>query len=302
MRSTTRVGLLLCLAFVGRTAANPTNAPPPPIRTFQTVPPPPSPPPGLIASFKPESEFSTAKLGSWKEGQTTNPNVGLLVAQATGTTVSVYGVLSGLTPSANLTCVVAETSCADLVQLAGQGITAVAGSDGAVILEGALGSALTASSAQVLARSGFAGVYDSAGKLLMCTQLQVVANTQVVLIGRMPAQFNQRTAQGLAFLQRRAVMGSSEMHMTGILFGLESEFHGMWHFHRGFNCLAATEDIVFYEGIYAGYRTGRTSVRCGSSSKYDCSIYQIRTIWTGARWRSMELRELRKPHRARTPD
>ena len=271
MRSTTRVGLLLCLAFVGRTAANPTNAPPPPIRTFQTVPPPPSPPPGLIASFKPESEFSTAKLGSWKEGQTTNPNVGLLVAQATGTTVSVYGVLSGLTPSANLACVVAETSCPDLLQLAAERITAVSGSDGAVIIEGAVGCDPSAQltrgcpSAQLLARSGFAGLYDSAGKLLMCTQLQVVANTQVVLIGRMPAQFNQRTAQGLAFLQRRAVMGSSEMHMTGILFGLESEFHGMWHFHRGFNCLAATEDIVFYEGIYAGYRTGRTSVRCGSS-------------------------------------
>ena len=237
--------------------------------------PPPSPPPGLIASFRPEFEFSTAKLGSWStaklEGQTTNPNVGLLVAQATGTTVSVYGVLSGLTPSANLTCVVGETSCPDLLQVAAERITAVSGSDGAVIIEGAqptdgLGSALTASSAHILARSGFAGLYDSAGKLLMCTQLQVVANTQVVLLGRMPAQFNQRTAQGLAFLQRRAVMGSSEMHMTGILFGLESEFHGMWHFHRGFNCLAATEDIVFYEGIYAGYRTGRTSVRCGSSS------------------------------------
>ena len=306
MRSTTRVGLLLCLAFVGRTAANP---------------PPPSPPPGLEArvrvrgpspSPRPESEFSTAKLGSWStaklEGQTTNPNVGLLVAQATGTTVSVYGVLSGLTPSANLTCVVGETSCPDLLQVAAERITAVSGSDGAVIIEGAVGCDPSAQltrgcpSAQLLARSGFAGLYDSAGKLLMCTQLQVVANTQVVLIGRMPAQFNQRTAQGLAFLQRRAVMGSSEMHMTGILFGLESEFHGMWHFHRGFNCLAATEDIVFYEGIYAGYRTGRTSVRCGSSSKYDCSIYQIRTIWTGARWRSMELRELRKPHRARTPD
>eukprot|EP00964_Phaeocystis_antarctica_P051520 scaffold30062_cov56-Phaeocystis_antarctica.AAC.1 len=98
----TRIGLLLCLAFVGRTAANPTHAPPPPIRTYSLVPPPPSPPPGLIASVSPESEFSTAELGSWKAGRTINPNVGLLVAQATGTTVSVYGVLSGLTPSANL--------------------------------------------------------------------------------------------------------------------------------------------------------------------------------------------------------
>lgn len=289
MRSTTRVGLLLCLAFVGRTAANPTNAPPPPIRTYQTVPPPPSPPPGLIASFRPESEFSTAKLGSWStaklQGQTTNPNVGLLVAQATGTTVSVYGVLSGLTPSANLMCVVGETSCDhnlyEPANLLHERITAVSGSDGAVIIEGAqptdgFGSALTASSAHILARSGFAGLYDSAGKLLMCTQLQVVANTQVVLIGRMPAQFNQRTAQGLAFLQRRAVMGSSEMHMTGILFGLESEFHGMWHFHRGFNCLAATADIGLYQGIYAGYRTGRTSVRCGSSSSSTLVVVVVR--------------------------
>jgi len=244
------------------------------------VPPPPSPPPGLIASFSPESEFSTAKLGWWKGGQTINPNVGLLVAQATGTTVSVYGVLSGLTPSANLTCVVAETSCADLVRLAGQGITAIAGSDGAVILEGALGSALTASSAQVLARSGFAGVYDSAGKLLMCTQLRVVANTQVVLIGRMPAQFNQRTAQGLAILRREAVMGNSEMHMTGILFGLESEFHGMWHFHRGFNCLAATEDVNFYKGIYASYETGRTSVRGGDPWTYGNYVRPHVVMWS----------------------
>ena len=244
------------------------------------MPPPPSPPPGLIASFSPESEFSTAKLGWWKGGQTINPNVGLLVAQATGTTVSVYGVLSGLAPSVNLTCVVAETSCADLVQLAGQGITAVAGSDGAVILEGALGSALTASSAQVLARSGFAGVYDSAGKLLMCTQLRVVANTQVVLIGRMPAQFNQRTAQGLAILRREAVMGNSEMHMTGILFGLESEFHGMWHFHRGFNCLAATEDVNFYKGIYASYETGRTSVRGGDPWTYGNYVRPHVVMWS----------------------
>ena len=57
---------IVYLAFVGRTAANPTNAPPPPIRTYSLVPPPPSPPPGLISSFNPEFEFSTARLGSWK--------------------------------------------------------------------------------------------------------------------------------------------------------------------------------------------------------------------------------------------
>jgi hypothetical protein len=252
MPSLARIGLLLCFAFVGRTAANPTNAPPPPIRTYSLVPSPPSPPPGLLASFSPESEFSTARLGSWKEGQTTNHDVGLLVAQATGTTVSVYGVLSGLTPSASVVTVVAETPCPDPL-LGEQGITAVARSDGAVIIEGVQSrSDLTESSAQNLAQSGYAGVYTSVGELLMCTQLQVVANTQVVLIGRMPAQFNHRTAQGLAILQREAVMGNSEMHMTAIFFGLEPEFHGMWHFNRGFNCLAATEDVNSYKGIYAG--------------------------------------------------
>ena len=177
--------------------------------------------------------------------------MGLLVAQAAGTTLSVYGVLSGLTPSSRVTCVVAETSCLELLQVAGQGVSAVAEFDGAVIIEGVQPIDAAASSAEV-ARSGFAGVYDSDGKLLMCTQLQVVANTQVVLVGRMPAQFNQRTAQGLVIFQREAVMGSSKIQMTGILFGLESEFHGMWHLNRGFNCLGATEDAAFYQGVYDG--------------------------------------------------
>ena len=73
-----------------------------------------------------------------------------------------------------------------------------------------------------------------------------------MLVGRMPAQFNQRTAQGLVIFQREALMGSSKIHMTGILFGLESEFHGMWHLNRGFNCLGATEDVSFYQGVYDG--------------------------------------------------
>ena len=219
--------MLCLLASLGRTVADPTHTPPPPIRAYQTVPPPPSPPPGLIASFSPGNDYSTAQLGSWEEGQGTNPRAGILVAQATDTTVSVYGahtdpcpplphyldycapptctgVLSGLTPNTNLTSMVTEAVCQHFVTFAGAiavAIAAVTGSDGAVIIEGAqttdgLGSTLTEESAKRLARVGFAGVYDSVGKLLMCQQLEKKANTQVVLIGRMPSQFNQRTAQG----------------------------------------------------------------------------------------------------------
>jgi hypothetical protein len=62
----------------------------------------------------------------------------------------------------------------------------------------------------------------------------------------------------MVILRRSAYLSHSQLAMHGIVHGLEPNFHGMWHFHRGFNCLAATEDIQYYEGIYAYYRTSRS--------------------------------------------
>ena len=72
----------------------------------------------------------------------------------------------------------------------------------------------------------------------------------------------------MVILERSAYLGSSRMAMRGIIHGLEPNFHGMWHFHRGFNCLAATEDTRLYEGIYSVYRTMRTPVRGGDDWTY----------------------------------
>ena len=63
-------------------------------------------------------------------------------------------------------------------------------------------------------------------------------------IARVPpprSQFDERDVRGLMILRRELWRGSSVLTIRGLLIGLEPSFHGMWHVHRGFNCLSAVE-------------------------------------------------------------
>lgn len=261
----------LVATLLATASAWPTKAPPPPLRLYQTVPPPPSPPPGLVASFDAERSYAVAILGTpWRSGQSVTPKAGVLVAQQLGDAVHIYGVLSGLSPSTGLTLSAFSSGC-PLSRVPAderRGGAFVVGADGTVTVEVLQALELSAASADVLARSGFIGVYSDGGEQLLCGKLASEPHTQLILLGRMPAQFSERTATGLALLRRTAHAGSSRMSVRGIVRGLEPSFAGMWHFHRGFNGRDAVEDLRFYEGIYAGYRTGRSTVRGGDGWTY----------------------------------
>lgn len=266
--------------MIGSASASPTSTPPPPVRLYNTVPPPPSPPPALLASFDTEAAFSHAELGHpWAAGLGSNQRAGIVAAQAHGTAVYLYGVLSGLTPGAWVQASVLSTC--EATSPVNSSRTAIVGADGSVVLEARQAAdttteaALTEASALSLANTGYLAIDQTAdpiqgmiGGRLFCSQLVSEPHTQLALVGRMPAQFAERTARGLVVLMRKAHLASSKLTVRGLVSGLEPSFHGMWHFHRGFNCLGATEDITFYEGVYAGYRTARSSVRGGDGWTY----------------------------------
>eukprot|EP00308_Calcidiscus_leptoporus_P011576 CAMPEP_0119370154 /NCGR_PEP_ID=MMETSP1334-20130426/16552_1 /TAXON_ID=127549 /ORGANISM="Calcidiscus leptoporus, Strain RCC1130" /LENGTH=2388 /DNA_ID=CAMNT_0007387159 /DNA_START=53 /DNA_END=7219 /DNA_ORIENTATION=- len=236
----------------------PTRAPPPPVRLYSTVPPPPSPPPGLLASFDPSAGFSTVEFGSWAAGAGTHGLTALVVAQAQRHTLDVYGVLSGLEPSATAQSKVFAAGCPAAAPSDAQ--TDDVDEHGVLTLQMSQ-DANDADAAQALSASGSLGVYVD-GTLVDCGQLSGPRlNVQVALIGRFPAMFASRTARGLAILKRVSHLGASRLEMRAIVHGLEPGFNSMWHIHRGHNCAGATEDVTFYEGIFAGYHLGRTSVR-----------------------------------------
>lgn len=218
----------------------PTRFKPPPPPVSDSLPPPPSPPP--VSALDGSQPLLNLKwLDAGRLGRS------MLVAQEQPfQTLRVLGLVSGLAPTADFAVgVVVGTGCNK--QARGHASFSSNG-QGVANIDLKVPIMLTPSNHYTLLQ-----IRTLDGDLVACAAVEPANNdpggarTQLAIVGDIPAYQGHIDVRGLVRLTRqRTASGSEQIHIAGVITGLEPSASGMWHIHQGFNCEGAdvrTNDV-----------------------------------------------------------